>query len=184
MIWTGSQTSDYAMFSWTDLQGLNSSTPYESSKVAMEILCQLLNQDYSRRGVNIQSFIADPGVVSTSIVSGALTMFINYFAVIPFLYLARIVLDSVVFTPWIGALSLFYLSNLQSAGEFNIRMTTINDASKATGMSDFKYSSRERFIVGQEYVRVAPVDKEIIKESSRGEMLMELEKLRLSHFSS
>jgi hypothetical protein len=106
----------------------------------------------------------------------------QYFLIIPTLYLARLFLDCVVFTPWFGALSLFYLSALQpsSSGSVVVKMEKSLQSAQATEM---KYASRENYLRGKEYVECAAINPEFIASSRSGRMLMELDKLRSKHFT-
>ena len=142
VIWTDSQTSDPDLFSWSDIQGLHSDQPYESSKYATEILVHELNAEYQRDGKCIRVFVADPGVVATNIVAGTLSWLMSVFIMVPVLWLAQWVVDSVTFNAYDGAISLFYLSGWPGVKE------TVNVASESDctekDTTACKYSSASR----------------------------------------
>ncbi|KAI3654028.1 hypothetical protein MP228_000747 [Amoeboaphelidium protococcarum] len=153
VIWTGSRTADKQYFDPQDIDAIRSKHPYESSKIVTEHLSWYINN--SEQG--FQSYIADPGVVNTQIVSSAMSWIISALLITPVLYIASFFISSVTYTLKIGAISLFHLSGLSEDASPD-QYENVNPA--------YKYSSNFSMRKGG-YVtkKLLDIDQDIVDES-------------------
>lgn len=134
----------------------------------------------------MKSFVADPGVVVTSIMTEQFSWIMVVFMITPLLYLARMVLDSIVYTPWNASISLFYLSGFSETGGIQLKSSQ-NESMKCE--ADLRFAARESWYDGRLYVETvsllncSPDQKEEIRMKGK-KIMEEMEKLRVDHFSN
>lgn len=150
IIWTGSATSTPELFSWNDVQGLKSESPYESSKYATELLSSGLNESYSN---GVTSYIADPGTVSTSILNERIPWVVRTLLIVPVIYCASLFLDFITFYSWQASVSLFFLSGVAN----DIRVKQVDEHLDISSPDpSLKYCARYSTFRRLEYVEQVP----------------------------
>ncbi|KAI9324812.1 hypothetical protein DFJ73DRAFT_802236 [Zopfochytrium polystomum] len=82
VLWTSSRTADKKHFDSKDIQGLRNPSPYESAKYLIEQVAAAMAPSLREKG--ILSFVTDPGVVWSNIVSGIFPPSLLYLVILLF----------------------------------------------------------------------------------------------------
>ncbi|XP_041481046.1 3-keto-steroid reductase/17-beta-hydroxysteroid dehydrogenase 7-like isoform X2 [Lytechinus variegatus] len=138
IIWTSSSNASAELFSIDDIQHENGPEPYSSSKYAIDLLSQALNDKFNSQGV--YSRVMCPGFTSTNMTSPILPGWMWSFTT-PLLYLFRVVAPRLCITPYNGAEALVWLFS----------------SSPETTKSDVKYVSHCS-VLGTRYVHTDKLD--------------------------
>eukprot|EP00057_Strongylocentrotus_purpuratus_P033886 XP_793145.2 PREDICTED: 3-keto-steroid reductase [Strongylocentrotus purpuratus] len=138
IIWTSSSNASAELFSIDDIQHENGSESYSSSKHAVDLLSQALNDKFNSQGV--YSRVTCPGFTSTNMTSPILPGWMWSFST-PLLYLFRLVAPRLCITPYNGAEALVWLFS----------------TSPETTKSDIKYVSHCS-LFGTRYVHTDKLD--------------------------
>lgn len=139
-----------------------------------------LNREYKERGIGVRSYVADPGVVFSGILGGVVPWFVEWLTVAPVLFIASLLVSSVVLTAWRGATSLYYLSGVPGAqGKLDI----VDDASKEQDETMKRYSSASRNFFGETFVHARALfeDDGVQVKRVRGDSELVLARLKEMH---
>lgn len=154
----------------------------------MKQLCHELNREYGPDSIRV--YVAEPGTVSTSILeSSSLHWIIQYFVIVPVLYLvgflvdilsftsialhfsqASLFLHSITFSRFNGATSLFHLSGLHNRYSNGLKQPS----------TDLQYASRHSWFRNQHcYVEKRPLfGSQELASIRKASIIEKLEELR------